>query len=68
MTFEKQSQLVPYSLLFGGLAGALYIAWLVALDPSLEYCVSFAVCCVVAAIGYSEKVATAEFNDTFHGE
>jgi hypothetical protein len=65
---DKESQLVPYTLLIGGIAGALYIACLAAMDPSVEYCVSFAVACVVAAIGYSEKVATAEFNDTFRSK
>lgn len=68
MTFEKQSQLVPYSLLFGGLSAALFISWLAAFDPNVEYCLAFAVACIVAAIGYVEKNATAEFNQTFGGE
>lgn len=65
MTFEKQSYAFPLFLLFGGLGAALFIAWLAAFDPSVEYCLAFAVACIVAAIGYVEKNATTEFNDTF---
>ena len=60
--YRQQSRTFPLVLIFGGIGFALYFlgdAIFGGTEPILE----FAIACIVAAIGWQELQATAEFNE-----
>ena len=59
----KQINVVPLALLIGGIAGALYCAYMCVFEAE-TYVIAFAIASLVAVLGWHELTATDEIFDS----